>query len=318
MKFTKTAVAVAIAGIASAPMIASADTVLSGVVEIQLTGSDADGDNNDGDDDLDDAGDARFAADDVLFGIQAEHALNVGLTGYGSLRVDINRLSDEGRTTIDPGTPGNDEDDIEISEFGSADAVYVGIKGGFGDVRLGEIPVAVELGQVANDIFDVTGDITGGISYTGGFGPATIVANFSPEENEDVIGIGGKLSFAGIGISAGYEDRDDSDRFAVGATYGIAGVSLGAHYWTIDDGGSVGDLESFSVQLGYGFAGVSGALTFSALEDDDPIDSEAVRLDLSYGLGGGMTVSSRITAESDNAVGGTDLTSWRIKLSKSF
>ena len=199
MKFTKTAVAVAIAGIASAPMIASADTVLSGVVEIQLNGSDADGD----------AGDARFNADDVLFGIQAEHALNVGLTGYGSVRVDINRLSDEGRETIDPGTPGNDEDDIEITQFGAADAVFVGIKGGFGDVRLGETPVAVELGQVANDIFDVTGDITGGISYTGGFGPVSVVANFSPEQNEDVIGIGGKIGFAGIGIAAGYEERAD-------------------------------------------------------------------------------------------------------------
>ena len=309
MKFTKTAVAVAIAGIASAPMIASADTVLSGVVEIQLNGSDADGDD----------GDARFAADDVLFGIQAEHALNVGLTGYGSVRVDINRLSDEGRTTIDPGTPGNDEDDVEVTQFGSADAVYVGIKGGFGDVRLGEIPVAVELGQVANDIFDVTGDITGGISYTGGFGPATVVANFSPEQNEDVIGIGGKLSLFGFGVSAGYEERADVDRFAVGATYGIAGVSLGAHYWLVDEeGGTDGDLESVSVQLGYGYAGISGALTISAVEDDGPIDSEAIRLDVSYGLGGGMTLSSRITAESDNNNGDNDLTSWRIKLGKSF
>lgn len=309
MKFTKTAVAVAIAGIASAPMIASADTVLSGVVEIQLNGSDADGDD----------GDARFNADDVLFGIQAEHALNVGLTGYGSVRVDINRLSDEGRTTIDPGTPGNDEDDVEVTQFGSADAVYVGIKGGFGDVRLGEIPVAVELGQVANDIFDVTGDITGGISYTGGFGPVSVVGNFSPEQNEDVIGVGGKISLFGFGLAAGYEERADVDRFAVGATYGIAGVSLGAHYWLIDEeAGTDGDLESVSVQLGYGFAGISGALTISAQEDDGPIDSEAIRLDLSYGLGGGMTVSSRITAESDNNNGDNDLTSWRIKLSKSF
>ena len=309
MKFTKTAVAVAIAGIASAPMIASADTVLSGVVEIQLNGSDADGDD----------GDARFAADDVLFGIQAEHALNVGLTGYGSVRVDINRLSDEGRLTIDPGTPGNDEDDVEVTQFGSADAVYVGIKGGFGDVRLGEIPVAVELGQVANDIFDVTGDITGGISYTGGFGPVSVVGNFSPEQNEDVIGVGGKISLFGFGLAAGYEERADVDRFAVGATYGIAGVSLGAHYWLIDEeAGTDGDLESVSVQLGYGFAGISGALTISAVEDDGPVDSEAIRLDLSYGLGGGMTVSSRITAESDNNNADNDLTSWRIKLSKSF
>jgi len=79
MKFQKTLVAVAIAGIAAVPMIASADTTLSGVVQIQATGNDSDGD----------AGDLRIAAGDVLFGIATEHELNSGLTGYGSLRSGI-------------------------------------------------------------------------------------------------------------------------------------------------------------------------------------------------------------------------------------
>ena len=306
MKFTKTAVAVAIAGIASAPMIASADTTLSGAVQIQLKGSDADGD----------AGDPAFAADDVLFGIAAEHAMNSGLTGYGSLRVDMNRLSNEGRSTIDPGTPGNDDDDVEVTTLGSADSVYVGMKGGFGDIRLGEIPNAVEYGQVANDIFDVAGEINGGLSYTGTFGPVGLIANFSPEQNQDVIGLGAKFGIGGFSIGVGAEDRADTQAIAAGATFAYAGASLGAHFWTREQAAG-GDLESISAQIGYGFGGVSATLTVSHQEDDGPTDADAIRLDLGYGLGGGMDISSRITAEENNAAN-TDLTSWRIKLSKSF
>lgn len=305
MKFTKTAVAVAIAGIAAAPMIASADTTLSGAVQIQLNGSDADG--------L--AGDPAINADDVLFGIATDHELNSGLTGYGSLRVDMNRLSNAGRQTVDPGTPGNDEDDTEIASVGSADSVYVGIKGGFGDVRFGEIPLAVEFGQVANDIYDVGGEINGGISYTGTFGPVGLIANFSPENNSDAVGVGAKFGIGGFGVSVGTEDRADVASTAAGVTFAAAGASIAAHFWTQD---SAGDPESFSVQVGYGFSGVSASLTFSTLEAEGGADSEAIRLDLGYDLGGGMDISSRITSETDNLDSANDLTSWRIKLSKSF
>jgi len=112
MKFTKTAVALVIAGIAAAPMIASADTTLSGTVAIKLAGDDSDD------------GDVAFAADDVLMGVVSEHELNSGLTGYGSLRYDLNAFSGAGTA--------------------ESDNVYVGIKGGFGDVRIGEVPVAAE------------------------------------------------------------------------------------------------------------------------------------------------------------------------------
>lgn len=326
MKFTKTAVALAIAGIAAAPL-AQADTTLSGVVEIQLTGSDADSIPAVVDDpatvDVDETapemnpGDIRFAADDVLFGIVSEHELNSGLTGYGSLRVDINRLSNDGRQTVDPGTPGNDEDDTEITSLGSADSVYVGIKGGFGDVRFGEIPNAVEYGQVANDIFDVTGEINGGVSYVGNFGPVGLIANFSPEENQDVIGIGAKFGIGGFSIGVGAEDNSELQNAAVGVSFGFAGASIAAHFWTQEQAGNADDNESFSVMAGYGFGGVSADLTFSTLEGDND-DREAIRLDLGYGLGGGMTLSARITSETDNNNSDADLTSYRVKLGKSF
>ncbi|MFK7857520.1 MAG: porin [Granulosicoccus sp.] len=332
MKFTKTFVAVAIAGIAAAPMVASADTTLSGAVQIQLNGDDSEGD----------SGDAAFNADDVLFGIATEHEMNSGLTGYGSLRVDMNRLSNAGSVTVDPGTPGNDEDDTEISSVGSADSVYVGFKGGFGDIRFGEIPNAVEYGQVANDIFDVTGEINGGVSYVGSFGPVGIIGNFSPEPNSDVIGIGAKFSVGGFSIGLGAEDKAENQNFAAGVTFAFAGASIAAHYWSQENGdaaiaavaadatatppveavaaAAAGDAESVSVKIGYGFGGVSADLTFSTLSGDRAdraADKEAIRLDAVYDLGGGMDVSTRITSETNN-LADTDLVSWRLKLSKTF
>ncbi len=131
MKFTKTAVALAVAAVACAPMMASATTTLSGLVQVKIQGNDEDGD----------AGDPNIAAGDVLFGITSEHTMNNGLTGYGSLRLDLDRLS-------------NQTNDDGEKTAGSADSVYAGVKGGFGDLRFGEIPLGIEYGQFANDIYD--------------------------------------------------------------------------------------------------------------------------------------------------------------------
>ncbi len=332
MKCNKTLIAVAIAGIAAAPMMASADTTLFGVVDIQLQGTDQD--------DVDAApavvanpaagieasdevfasepGDIRIAADDVLFGLTSEHKTNLGVTGYASLRVDMNRLSNEGTQTFDPfNTPGNDDDDLVVTSLGSADSIFVGLKGGFGNIRFGETFNPVEAGQVANDIFDVAGDINGGIGYKGGFGPVTVQAAWSPEQNEDVTALGGSFNFAGFGIGAGFEERADVDAFSVGASFSFAGAAIAANFFTVDeDGGTDGDLESVTVKVGYSIFGASADLTFAHREDDGDIDDDSVRLDLSYSLGGGTSISSRITADDPNV--GEDILSYRLKLSKSF
>ena len=308
MKFTKTAVAVAIAGIAAAPMIASADTTLSGVVEIALQGTDID------DDEL------EVGTGDVLFGIVAEHELDSGLTGYGSLRVDLDRLSNQGSIFVENG-PGED-DDLNIGSVGTADSIYTGIKGGFGDFRIGEIPLAVEYGQVANDIYDVGSEISGGMSYTGDFGPVGLVANFSPEGNQDAAGLGAKFGIGGFSIGLGGEQRGEDDlvNAAAGVSFAFAGASVAAHFWTkeVAEGAGDGDLESASVKVGYGFGGVSANLTFSTLQDDGATDKEAIRLDLGYALGGGTLLSSRITQNNDNNDGDAEFLEYRVMLAKSF
>jgi hypothetical protein len=307
MKFTMTAVAVAIAGIAAAPMIATADTTLSGDVQLQIKGSDADGDE----------GDARIAAGDVLFGLVAEHELNSGLTGYGSLRYDYDNLSNAKGGVLDT-------DGESVSNGPSGDSVYVGVKGGFGDLRVGEIPLAVEYGQVANDIFDVGDEINGGISYTGSFGPVGLIANYSPAPNQDAMGVGVKFGMGGFNIGLGAEDRDEKMNASAGVSFGYAGASIGLHYWTkeaeeaVAGAAQADDLTSIAAKVGYDFGAISAALTYATQTDDGGVDESAIRLDLGYGLGGGMEISTRITAATDDNNGDNDQTDWRIQLAKSF
>lgn len=322
MKFTKTLVAVAIAGIAAAPMIASADTTLSGIVQLQVKGDDTDEvpgtpaqaaipddpatANIDESMDATEAtegtnGDIAVAAGDVRVNILSEHELNNGLTGYGNIRIDADGLS---------GVPL------------SSDNIYTGIKGGFGDVRIGEISPVVEFGQTANDIYDVADDINGGLSYTGDFGPVSLGLGFSPENNEDLVTAGVKFGLGGFAIGLGYEARSDepgvadqTDRLAAGVSFTYAGAAIAAHFWSQE--GDADDTESMSVKAGYGFGGVAAALTFSTLALGDDTE-EAIRLDLGYDLGGGTEISTRVTSFSGDEIVTPEQVQYRIQLAKTF
>lgn len=319
MKLTKTVLAVAIAGIAATPMMASATTTLSGAVQLQISGSDNDDElvNENGEGGFD-QGSARITTGDVIVGVVANQALNNGLTGYGSLRIDLDSFS------------GGDSQ--------SADNVYVGVRGGFGDVRIGEVPNAGEYGQVTDIINDVGESIDQGISYTGSFGGATLGATYSPAPNQDMWGLGAKFTFAGFSVGAGVQDLDELTNFSLSAGFALAGASINVGFSSIEDGfqelapavigadgvaadrveiGDLEDEEAVTVTLGYSIIGVSVGLSIqSETESDDSV----VRLDLGYNLGGGLNLSARVDAnDSDNTDGeGNDDTEWRIQLSKSF
>ena len=338
MKFTKRAVAVAIAGIAAAPMVASADTTLSGVIEINVFG-----------DDVDDS-DVAVGVGDINFGIGTEHELDSGLTGYGNIRIDVDRLSNAGAVDID-NDPLNEEDDVTIGSAGTADSIFVGIKGGFGNFRLGEIPLTVEYGQVANDLFDVGAEINGGLSYTGNFGPVGLGLNYSPEGNndgEDIYGVGVNFALGGFAFGLGFEDRANNTNASAGVSFAFAGASIAAHYWIQENGDAAiaevvaaaadptavppteavaavapadaDDVQSIAVQVGYGFAGVTASVTYAILDgdrDDRGADGQFARLDLGYALGGGTLLSARVNYENDDVID-ADVVSYRVQLAKSF
>ena len=283
MKYTKTAVAVAVAGgFATMPMMAAAETTLSGLVQVKVAGVESDNDEV--------QQDANIEAGDVRVGIASEHELGSGLIGYGNLQINVDDLTGEGgleEASFDFDGDGSltDEDPIELDSAATvaSDNVYVGLKGGFGDLRFGEIPLAVEYGQLANDIHDVGTTVPDGVSYTGTFGPVGLGLNFSPEPDSDMVGAGINFGLAGATIGVGFEDRADLTNLAAGASYTIAGFSLAAHYWTagqVDfDSGAAGDdtftftndlddQTNIAVQVGYAIAGVSIGVTYSLLTTD--------------------------------------------------
>ena len=320
MKFVKTAVAVAIAGIASAPMVATATTTISGVVQVKVQDDDTDGSK------------VNFAAGDVRAAIGTEHELNSGLTGYGNMQLNLDDLTGQGGInqegvlsgTVDPDGTVNDRDEVNLSSPAtvSADNVYVGVKGGFGDIRWGEIPLGVEYGQLANDIHDVGGTVAGGLSYTGAFGPVSFGLNYSPdaENNSDMVGVGAKFNYGGFTIGLGAEDRGELMNASVGTSFAFAGASVGLQYWTMEQDGDADDTTNIAAKLGYGIGDLSLGLTFSVLTPDEDAGAEetVIRLDAGYDLGGGMDISTRINSTSLDADDTDDVLYWRVMLTKNF
>jgi len=327
MKFTKTVVAVAVTGLFAVPMAASAETTLSGLVQIKYLGSDADGDE----------GDLSLAAGDVRMAINSQQAIAGGLTGYGNLQFNLDDLTGEGGLQNVQVRPQEDDPGLQDSATSStvaSDNVYVGIKGDFGDIRLGEIPLAVEYGQLANDIYDVGDTVQDGASYTGTFGPVGIGVNYALENDSDMAGIGAKFSAAGVTFGLGYELRnladDESANYAAGLSFALAGFSIAGHFWLRegDDGGTdiEGDQQSISVKVDYGIAGVNLGLTYSLLATDitnldDDAEESSIRLDAGYDMGGGMDISTRITSQDNDPTrdgADSDLVEYRVMLTKNF
>jgi len=299
MKYTKTAAALALAGVATAP-VAQAEPVvtLSGYVGINLESDDSDATDND----------FSFSGDDSSLNISAVDDLTSGLEGYINYRLD-------GALTSAPI---------------ASDNVHVGIRGDFGDIRIGEVPDATEYGQLANDALDDVGGEDAGISYTNNFGPINFGANWSPEGASDRIAAGVSFNAAGFGIGIGVGNASSETLASLGATYALGAGSVGVAFKEL------GTHQSYGLNGSYSWGSLGLQLTWEQrLEDAATLDDSVFRIDLSYGLGGGWTVSGRFNQLFD---GGTptftdveddagvvsqvvdveDLASYRVQFAKSF
>jgi len=327
MKCRKTVLAVAVAGIAATPMMASATTSLSGAVELRFAGADdgvgcaadtvateddegetvftsGNGGNVDGcivnaNGDVEDGDDLEIEAGDVIVGVNATQALNSGLTGYGNLRIDLDSTS--GGTSF------------------SADNVFVGFRGGFGDLRLGEVSNPGEFGQITDIVYDMGAGVDEGLGYTGSFGGATIGVSWSPAADQDLIAVGVRFNVGGFSFGAGVQDLDETTNSSISVGFAFAGASIGLGLSTIEDGfeatdGSVDDETIFALTLGYSIAGFSLGLNLQAA---DEIGGEAAQFNAGYDLGGGLGVSFRFNAFDDDQVA-SDTSDWRVQFAKSF
>ncbi len=324
MQFRKTAVAVAIAGIAaSAPQIASADTVLSGAVTIGLFGNDVDtplldedgapvGEVN--------TGDVRLGVDQAVLSLVATQELDSGFEAFGSIRVDADDFSGSNVT---------------------GDNIFIGVRSGtFGELRVGEVPIAAEYGQLAGDIFDQTGDVNDGVAYTGSFGPATIGVTWSPQPNTDVIGVGAVANFGSFTVGAGAEQRGQGGtnevvNYSVGASFAFAGASFAAHFVSTEPTEAAAgfadpdDSTILGFNAGYGIFGASIGLSYFIRDTDrapgqgEDLQEQVFRVDVGYGLGGGLSVSGRVNFLSGDVIDAQpenerEETNYRILLTKSF
>ena len=313
MKYTKTAAALTLAGIAATPLAQAETTVtLAGQVAIGIIGSDVDDIDaiNIGDpigvdangltifadeDDVVDAaqpGDLTLFGDDAIVAVRAETDFGNGLTAYSNWRADVS-LTGSGA---------------------NGDNIFVGIRGDFGDFRIGEVPDATGYGQI-NDILsgsDIDGENTG-LSYTGSFGGFTFGANWSPEGSSDRIGAGVKFDFAGFGVGVGIGDDDGRDELSAAVTYAIAGISLGASYKDLDE-----DREVLGLEASYGIDKWSFNIGFEGELGDVNEDDTVVRFNAGYDILDNLNLSGRVNVFTDDDDDDGDVVDYRLLLQKTF
>ncbi|WP_026068565.1 porin [Halomonas smyrnensis] len=208
----KTLLATAIAG-AMAASGAQAATVynqdgtkLDIYGNIQLAYYDLKDENGDGQDELTDNG--------TTFGFAAEHVIYDGLVGYLKLEFDDIK-ADEMKTDID-----NDD---------SGDTAYVGLKGNFGDVRIGSydslIDDWVQDPITNNEGFDVSD------TYVGGAEETDKVTYTSPVFSGLQFAVG--TQFKGSAESENVTDSGDASFFG-GVKYAVGAFSIAAVYDNLD------------------------------------------------------------------------------------
>lgn len=305
MKFNKiaAATATAVAGLVAVPSAQAETTVtLSGQVAIGINASDAEDGIAEGDvigidangnsifAEAEDIRDSAAAEDPIIFGDDA--TLNINATGT--------------LDAISPGLVGvaNYRTDLGlVGDAASGDNIYVAIRGGFGEIRAGEVPDARGFGQFANDALrDIDGE-NAGISYTGNFGGFEVGANWSPEGSSDLFAIGAKFDFAGASVGFGIgnqgpgsrSDADSLTQFSVGAGYSIAGFSLALAYKDFDE-----DDNAISFTAGYSIFGGSALFTYEGNTGDVDDEAALFRLDFGYDLGNGTNISTRFNIREDN------------------
>ncbi len=102
---------------------------------------------------------------------------------------------------------------------------------------------------------------------------------------------------------------------SVGASFALAGASVAVHYVDQEVGGNADNTNIIGIKVGYAISGVSIGLTHHIQSADGDSEETSSRLDLGYGLGGGMTASARYNVDAGDTDGAD---SWRVMLSKSF
>ncbi|RTR07214.1 porin [Halomonas nitroreducens] len=191
------------------------------------------GDNDDAD---------EIADNGSTFGFAAEHVIYDGLTGYLKLEFDDFKA-----------------DEIKVAGRDSGDQAYVGLKGNFGDVRLGSYdPLIDDWIQdpiTNNEFFDVTDSNSEIVDFYGtGDREGDKVTYTSP-------------SFSGLQFAVGTQYKGEAEE-----TSGLVDVESRASFF----GGAKYTVGAFSIAATYDDLGIYDATVASTGEDFDAGDQYGI------------------------------------------
>nr|WP_298250888.1 porin [uncultured Halomonas sp.] len=214
----------------------------------------------------------------TTFGFAAEHEINPGLTGYLKLELD-DMKADEMKTA------GRD----------SGDQAYVGLKGNFGDVRVGSydqlIDDWIQDPITNNEGFDVS-DSTSEIGY-GGIRETDKVTYTSPVFSGFQFALG--TQYKGDAEDENLDDSGSASAFG-GLKYTAGAFSVAAVYDNLENFQYIdanGNVESVGDQYGVTFQYTIDTLRLAAKyerfegDTDDIIDTDFYALGARYGYGMG-------------------------------
>lgn len=274
----KTLIATAIAGAMSFSVAAQAAPVVYGNIQVVV---DVENDNT--------------AADNgSTFGIKGETALDNGLTGIYKIEMDVNAA----------GTKGDN------SPF-TGDQAYLGVKGGFGTVRVGSMDTVAD-DLISDAIFGE--EYKGGefsafagdnreiqqVQYSNDFGGfevrASVNMNGTEESRGDTDGdldnamqVGVKAAVAqGVSVAAAFDTYKSA--MGVAATMEMNALSVGAAFETQDD---IDTVISASGAFNYGMGSVYAI--FSMADDGDE-DVTRTTAGANYNLGESMYVYAEVVS----------------------
>lgn len=193
-----------------------------------------------------------------------------GITYFGHAQLEGN-----GKAAYTAAAKAADPTLVDTGKDVTTDDIYVGMKGGFGEVRFGDTDGgcdATEVGGYPDYISDInlskcnTGD-QNNITYIGTAGAATYAISYSPENNMDYMSVGAKAKLGNATVSLGHSAGDGvSDTTALGLAGSFGPVGLGL---LVSDVDGAADTE-WTAHASY----ASGANSF-AIGTNEPGDVSA-------------------------------------------
>ena len=289
----------------------------------------------------------------IAAGLAAPMAVMVDRTLYGKMKVSIGSNKDAAgvkTTTIDSdssrlGVKGSSAMDNGMSvtyklematkglidkgtTFGARDS-WVGLKGGFGEVRVGRHATPFALSSDMFDIMNVGGHanisdgaagfrVNNAIAYLKGFGPVGFAAAYVPDEtagvNNDAVSLLGTYKSNGIKAALGYQKIKNAEKaMNLGLGYALpAGHQVNYVYNEIKDTNTNVKTKNQALNGKYKFG---KAYVQAEIGKTKGMSGTNKVLELGYGLGKGTTVW---TSLGKNGIGGSKAAHTRVGITSNF